>query len=115
MAKKQTQSRYPNTMQVNGDKLENISVCVPAAMSHESNRENPHMQQSACVRVLARLLMKLSRVLVYFSAVYTWLLASIPRPPLPFAFTILNTREWKTSEKWERPGSIHHMNDVKWT
>ena len=40
MAKKQIQSRYPNTMQVNGDKLENISVCVPAAMSYKSNREN---------------------------------------------------------------------------
>ena len=27
MAEKQTQSRYPNTIQVNGDKLENISLC----------------------------------------------------------------------------------------
>ena len=63
MANKETQSRYPNTMQVNGDKLENILLCVSAAMSHKSNRENAHMQHSAHVRVLARLLMKLSRYL----------------------------------------------------
>ena len=69
MAEKQTQSRYPNTMQVNEDKLENISLCVPAAISHKSNRENAHKLHSAHVGVLtdrenlARILMKLSRYL----------------------------------------------------
>ena len=28
--------------------------------------------------------------------------------------SINNIREWKTGKKWEKPGSIHHMNDVRW-
>ena len=26
-----------------------------------------------------------------------------------------NTQEQKTDKKWGRPGSIHHVNDVRWT
>ena len=41
----------------------------------------------------------------------------VPRPPpfLPSVCVHNNTRERKTSEKRGRPGSIHHVNDVRWT
>ena len=41
----------------------------------------------------------------------------VPRPPpfLPSICVQNNRREWKTSEKWGRPGSIHHVNDIRWT
>ena len=36
----------------------------------------------------------------------------VPRPPpfLPSVGVHNNTWEWKTSEKWGRPGSIHHVS-----
>ena len=36
----------------------------------------------------------------------------VPRPPLflPSVCIHNNTREWKTDEKRERPGSIHHVS-----
>ena len=34
---------------------------------------------------------------------------------LLFVFTHNNTLHRKTAEKWGRPGSIHHVNDVRWT
>ena len=41
----------------------------------------------------------------------------IPRLPLflPSVCVHNNTREQKTSEKRGRSGSIHHVNDVRWT
>ena len=44
-------------------------------------------------------------------------LSLVPRPPLflPSVCVHNNTRERKTSEKRGRPGSIHHVNDVRWT
>jgi len=34
-----------------------------------------------------------------------------------FTFICLHNNMWerKTCEKWGRPGSIHHVNDVRWT
>ena len=39
----------------------------------------------------------------------------VPRPPpfLPSVGVHNNTWEWKTSEKWGRPGSIHHVSGRK--
>ena len=41
----------------------------------------------------------------------------VPWPSLLLPSVCLhnNTRERKTCEKWGRPGSIHHVNDVRWT
>ena len=42
----------------------------------------------------------------------------VPRPPpfLYFFWFVLNIihGSGKSSEKWGRPGNIHHMNDVRW-
>ena len=47
----------------------------------------------------------------------TWhhlaLVPSLPHFDLPFAFTIIQKIGEKL--KQERPGSIHHVNDVRWT
>ena len=41
----------------------------------------------------------------------------VPWPPLllPSVCLYNNTRKRKTCEKWGRPESIHHVNDVRWT
>ena len=45
-------------------------------------------------------------------------LASVPGLPhfdLLFAFTIIHGIGRSMKLKWGRPGSIHHVNDVRWT
>ena len=41
-----------------------------------------------------------------------WVLTGLSRFYLPFWFTI-NTQERKTGKKQGRPGSIHHVNDIR--
>ena len=44
---------------------------------------------------------------------YLALLSRLPYFYLPFAFRI--HRSGRAVKNWEGPGSIHHMNDVRWT
>ena len=54
--------------------------------------------------------------LLYFGCSDAQVPSLVPRPPLflPSVYIHNKTREQRTSEKQGRPGTIHHVNDVRW-
>ena len=72
------------------------------------------MQYSACNHSVYT---TCTQWLLYFGCSDAQVPSLVPRPPpfLPSVCIHNKTQERKTSEKQGRPGTIHHVNDVRWT